>query len=194
MLALDATPEVVVGGDLPAALRARMPERVRPAAVAVPLIQRASGTTVLFTRRTDHLHEHAGQVSFPGGRMDRSDEGAVATALRESHEEVGLAPERVEVIGFLDLYLTITGYAVTPVVCSVDGDYEPRPEPFEVADVFEVPLSFLMDAQNHIQERRRFEGSEVSYWRIPWEGFEIWGATAGMLRDLYSRLREDDDG
>ena len=162
----------------------------RPAAVLIGLIEREQGLTVLLTRRTEQLRDHAGQISFPGGRSDPEDRDAIATALREADEEIGLGPERVEVIGQLPLYTTITAYQVTPVVAFV----LPPPQgwqidPGEVAEVFEVPLEFLMDPANHQVHRFEDPGGTVrNFLSMPWQQYYIWGATAGMLRNLYRCL------
>jgi 8-oxo-dGTP pyrophosphatase MutT (NUDIX family) len=168
-----------------------------PAAVLVPLVQRPGGLSVLLTERTAHLHDHAGQVSFPGGRTDPEDADAVATALREAHEEVGLSADRIEVIARLPTYTTVTRYVVTPVVALVDPDHTLALDSFEVAEAFEVPLAFLMDPAHH--RRHRFEAAP-GVWReflsMPWspdpagqpDRYFIWGATAAMLRNLYHLL------
>ncbi len=159
------------------------------AAVLMPLVMQASGLHVLLTQRTDHLHDHAGQISFPGGRMDEGDESLVATAIRESEEEIGLPSQSIEVLGLLPEYLTVSGYQVTPVVALVKPIPQYRPDPFEVADVFEVPLRFLMDPANH--EIRVWQGPEGSrrFYAMPYADRFIWGATAGMLRNLYHLLK-----
>jgi len=158
------------------------------AAVLVPLLQRPAGLTVLLTRRTAHLHDHAGQVSFPGGRLEPGDNDAVHAALRESEEEVGLTADAVEVIGRLDTYQTRTGYEVTPVVGLVVPPAMFRPDPFEVAEVFEVPLAFILDPANH-ERRSRADGEVVRhFWVLPYKDYFIWGATAGMLVNLYEVL------
>ena len=159
-----------------------------PAAVLVPLVDRADGMTVLLTRRTDHLHDHAGQISFPGGRVEPDDADAVAAALRESHEEIGLADEHVEIAGRLDDYETRTGFRVTPVVGLVTPAFSLRLDDFEVAEVFEVPLGFVLDPANHRLHSRVFENRERQYHAIPYEDYYIWGATAGMLINLYEAL------
>lgn len=171
-----------------------------PAAVLVPLVQRPGGLAVLLTQRTAHLHDHAGQVSFPGGRTDPEDADAVATALREAHEEVGLESRHIEVIARLPSYTTVTRYVVTPVVALVDPGHRLRLDAFEVAEAFEVPLDFLMDPSHH--RRHRFE-AVPGVWReflsMPWspdpmgqpDRFFIWGATAAMLRNLYHLLADD---
>jgi 8-oxo-dGTP pyrophosphatase MutT (NUDIX family) len=139
--------------------------------------------------RTDHLSSHAGQVSFPGGRSEPFDGSPVATALRETEEEVGLAREHIEVLGCLPDYLTGTGYQVTPVVGLVTPPFELRADPSEVAEIFEVPLAFLMDGLNHQRLSVELPGGRRSFYAMPYERFYIWGATAGMLRNLFHLLR-----
>lgn len=154
------------------------------AAVLVPIVVRDSGMTVLLTQRTDHLRDHAGQVSFPGGRCEAGDATAVFTALREAQEEVGVEPAQVEVLGCLPEYLTSTGFRVTPVVGLVTPPLNLRLDDFEVAEVFEPPLEFLLDPANHRRDKVEYEGSLREYWAMPWKGYYIWGATAGMLVSL----------
>ena len=162
--------------------------KLTPAAVLVPLIDRGE-LTVLLTQRTAHLDAHAGQISFPGGRVEPADPDHVAAALRETEEEVGIPAGLVEVIGRLDDYITGTGFRVTPVVGVVEPSFEVRPDPFEVAEVFEVPLGFVLDPANHEQHSRIVNGIERRYYVLPYEGRYIWGATAGMLINLYEVLR-----
>jgi 8-oxo-dGTP pyrophosphatase MutT (NUDIX family) len=156
----------------------------RPAAVLVPLVERAGGLTVLLTQRTQHLHAHAGQVAFPGGRVDEGDIDAVDTALRETQEEIGVTRDHIRIIGRLDTYETITGFHVVPIVGLVTPPFEVIPDPFEVADVFEVPLAFFMDPRN--RKRHSLErGGVVRHWyAFPFGRYYIWGATAGMLVNL----------
>ncbi|MEW6164806.1 MAG: CoA pyrophosphatase [Pseudomonadota bacterium] len=161
-----------------------------PAAVLIPVIARESGLTVLLTQRTTHLRDHAGQVSFPGGRCEPDDASPLATALRESHEEVGIRPEQVEVLTVLPDYFTGTGFRVTPVVGLVTPPLNLRLDDFEVAEVFEPPLAFLLDAGNYRRETIEYEGAMRPYWAVPWQGYFIWGATAGMLVSLRERLRD----
>lgn len=161
------------------------------AAVLVPLVLRESGFTVLLTQRTDHLHDHAGQVSFPGGRVEQADASPVATALRETHEETGLAPEHIDVLGSLPRYYTGTGFAITPITGLVRPTFTLVPDEFEVAEVFEVPLSFFTDPSNYRLHRASLpDGSERQYYSIPFEKYFIWGATAAMLRGLYQVLAQ----
>jgi 8-oxo-dGTP pyrophosphatase MutT (NUDIX family) len=166
----------------------RGPEDIRPAAVLVPVVRREGGLTVLFTRRTTHLNDHAGQISFPGGRVEPEDRSAAETALRESSEEIGLEPARVEILGELHEYITVTGYRVSPVVGLVTPPLELRPDDFEVAEVFEVPLDFLLDPSNHQRNRVINDGHERLYFAVPYGRYYIWGATAGMLMNLYGFL------
>jgi 8-oxo-dGTP pyrophosphatase MutT (NUDIX family) len=166
----------------------RSSEEIRPAAVLVPVVRREGGLTVLFTRRTAHLHDHAGQISFPGGRVEPGDRSAAETALRESGEEIGLEPASVEILGELHQYVTVTGYRVSPVVGLVTPPLDLRPDDFEVAEVFEVPLSFLLDPSNHQRNRVVNEGRERLYFAVPYGQYYIWGATAGMLMNFYSFL------
>ena len=154
------------------------------AAVLVPLIDRDGGMTVLLTKRTEHLNDHAGQVSFPGGRIDPEDRDAAAAALRGAREEVGLDPQRVDLIGRLDTYVTRTGFDVTPWVGLVTPPIALVPDPFEVAEVFEVPLDFFLDSANRRTESRLWQGQERFFYVYPWHGYYIWGATAGMLSNL----------
>lgn len=167
------------------------------ASVLVPLVAHAQGVTVLLTRRTEHLRDHAGQISFPGGRAEEIDAGAVHTALREAEEEVGLSPAHVEVIGMLPVYTTVTGFHVTPVVALVRPGFTLAIDSFEVAEAFEVPLSFLMDPAHHRRHEFEFGGQRRQFLSMPWQGTDatgqpreyfIWGATAAMLRNLYAFL------
>ncbi|MDE1950313.1 MAG: CoA pyrophosphatase [Burkholderiales bacterium] len=158
------------------------------ASVLVPMVDRADGVMVLLTRRADHLRDHAGQVSFPGGRAERHDADAAATALREAQEEVGLAPERVEVIGSLPAYTTVTSFIVTPVVGLVAPPFTLELDRSEVAEAFEVPLAFLMNPAHHRRHRFDWDGGQRQFLSMPWGGYFIWGATAAMLRNLYRFL------
>jgi 8-oxo-dGTP pyrophosphatase MutT (NUDIX family) len=140
------------------------------------------------TRRTAHLNDHAGQISFPGGRAEPGDADPAQTALRETAEEIGLEAERVEVLGRLHPYVTVTGYRVTPVVGLLTPPLELRPDDFEVAEVFEVPLKFLLDPANHQRNSVSYEGRERHYYAMPYRHYYIWGATAGMLMNFYAFL------
>ncbi|AHB49400.1 DNA mismatch repair protein MutT [Hyphomicrobium nitrativorans NL23] len=168
-----------------AAQAARTP--IKPAAVLVPVIARPE-LTLLFTLRTNDLPAHAGQIAFPGGKAEPFDADPLATALREAQEEIGLDPSHVEPLGTLDLYLTGTGYRITPVVALVDPGAPLTLDPREVADAFEVPLGFLMDPANHQRHSRIIGGQERHFHAMPFEGRFIWGATAGILRNMHERL------
>jgi 8-oxo-dGTP pyrophosphatase MutT (NUDIX family) len=166
------------------------PERiVTPAAVLVPLINRPGGVTVMLTQRTAHLTDHAGQISFPGGRVDQGDLDRVHTALREAEEETGLGRDAVEVIGTLPEYDIQTGFRVTPVVGWIEPPVEYDPDPFEVAEVFEVPLTHFLDPANHQRHSDEVNGRRRNYYAMPYQQRNIWGATAGMLYSLYQVLR-----
>lgn len=155
-----------------------------PAAVLIPIVNRESGLTVLLTQRTAHLRDHAGQVSFPGGRWEPGDATRVDTALREAQEEVGIEPGQVEILGRLPDYMTGTGFCITPVVGFVTPPLNLHLDDFEVADVFEPPLEFLFDASNHEFKEFEYRGARHEFWAMPWNGYYIWGATAGMLVNL----------
>jgi 8-oxo-dGTP pyrophosphatase MutT (NUDIX family) len=162
-----------------------VPDRpLTEAAVLVPLVERDRELTVLLTRRTDHLHDHAGQISFPGGRIDPGDTDPEAAALREAEEEVGLPRENVRLLGRLDTYLVRTGFQVVPVVGLVTPSFTVKPDSFEVAEVFEVPLGFFMSPGNKERHSRMFRGKERYFYVYPYEDYYIWGATAGMLGNL----------
>lgn len=173
----------------PPAVRAEPPgsQNLIPAAVLVPIVLRPV-FTVLLTQRTAHLRDHAGQVSFPGGRCEAEDADPVATALREAQEEIGLLPGQVEVVGMLDEYRTGTGFAVTPVVGLVKPPLDLKLDDFEVADVFEPPLEFLLQEGNFHRHRMEYRGAMREYWAVPWQDRFIWGATAGMLVNLRELL------
>jgi 8-oxo-dGTP pyrophosphatase MutT (NUDIX family) len=159
----------------------------KPAAVLVPVIDRPE-PTVLLTQRTAELASHAGQVAFPGGKIDPTDDSPVAAALREATEEVGLSPALVEPIGYLDLYLTFSGFRILPTVARVKPDFALTLNPWEVTETFEVPLAFLMMPDNHQRKTRDWNGIQREYYAIPFENRYIWGITAGILRNLYERI------
>jgi 8-oxo-dGTP pyrophosphatase MutT (NUDIX family) len=171
-------------------LRERFPT-LRRAAVLIPIVERPDGLTILLTQRTDHLSNHAGQVSFPGGSADELDSSAIETALRETEEEIGLGRRHIEIVGVLPDHITASSYLVTPVIGLVTPPFELIAESNEVAEIFEVPLAFLMDGMHH--QRISFDLPEGagrrSFYAMPWQHFFIWGATAGMLRNLFHLLR-----
>ena len=179
-----------VPGDLPPALERLRPARLVPAAVLVPIIERPHGLTVLLTVRAPGLRHHAGQVSFPGGRLDAADPGPREAALREAREEVGLRGELVEVAGYLPNYMTITGFSVTPVVGFVADEFEPCPDTTEVSEAFEVPLEVLLDPASMQLRHKRFMGVKLPFFEMPWGEHRIWGATAAMLVNFRDILRE----
>ena len=160
-----------------------------PAAVLVPVVVRDTEPTVLLTRRTDHLHHHPGQISFPGGRVEDADTSPIDTALRETEEEIGLDRRHIELIGTLPDYLTGTGFRVTPVVGLVTPPFELTLDAFEVAEAFEVPLSHFLDPANHEQHSIVHEGRVRQFHAMPYQGYFIWGATAGIIMSLYRVLR-----
>jgi 8-oxo-dGTP pyrophosphatase MutT (NUDIX family) len=160
---------------------------IRPAAVLVPVVDRPQ-PTVLLTQRAAHLNDHAGQISFPGGKIDATDASPLDAALREAEEEIGLAREFIDPIGYLDLYGTSFGFRILPTVARVKPGFKLRINEFEVDDAFEVPLAFLMDPANHQTHSKEFRGIERSYYAMPYEERYIWGATAGILRVLYERI------
>jgi 8-oxo-dGTP pyrophosphatase MutT (NUDIX family) len=162
---------------------------IRPAAVLVPIVDRAE-PMVLFTQRSAHLKDHAGQISFPGGKIEPSDASPLAAALRETEEEIGLAAKFIEPIGYLDLYLTTFGYRIVPTLARVRPDFSLTLNRDEVDDAFEVPLSFLMAPENHQRHSRQWNGMTRSFYAMPFGERYIWGATAGILRNLYERIYE----
>lgn len=175
---LDLNPEIWLRAGVKA---------TRPAAVLVPIIDR-NEPTVLLTLRTAELASHAGQVAFPGGKIDPADESPVAAALREAREETGLAPALIEPIGYLDLYLTFSGFRILPTVARVKRDFALSLNPQEVTETFEVPLKFLMTPANHQRKTRDWNGFARDYYAIPYRNRYIWGITAGILRNLYDRV------
>lgn len=163
----------------------------RPAAVLVPLVLRGELPTLLLTRRTDHLHHHPGQISFPGGRVEKADASSIETALRETEEEIGLHRRHVELLGALPDYLTGTGFRVTPVVGLVTPPFELTLDAFEVAEAFEVPLSHFLDPANHQEHSIVHEGRVRRFHAMPYHDYFIWGATAGIIMSLYRLLRDE---
>ena len=162
---------------------------VTEAAVLVPLVNRAGRVQVLFTQRTAHLDDHAGQISFPGGRVEAGDASREETALRETAEEIGLASQSIELLGRLPEYEIPSGFRITPIVGWIEPPFALNPDPFEVAAVFEAPLEHFLDAARYQRRQFRFRGRHRHYLAIPFEGRYIWGATAGMLYNLCRLLR-----
>jgi 8-oxo-dGTP pyrophosphatase MutT (NUDIX family) len=160
---------------------------IRPAAVLIPVVEHAQ-PTVLLTQRAAHLNDHAGQIAFPGGKIDATDASPLEAALREAEEEIGLERQYVDPIGYLDLYATGFGFRILPTVARVKPGFKLRINESEVDDAFEVPLAFLMDPENHQLHSKEFRGMERSYYAMPFEERYIWGATAGILRVLYERI------
>lgn len=161
----------------------------RPAAVLIPLVARREGVHVILTRRTEHLSDHAGQISFPGGRQEQEDLTLEETALRETEEEIGLARQHIELIGRIDDYYTVTGYQVSPVVGLIKPPFDLSPDDQEVADVFEVPLNYILDPKNQKLQTVTYQGVRRRYFAIPYREYYIWGATAGMLVNFSEVLR-----
>ncbi|HJS22492.1 MAG TPA: CoA pyrophosphatase [Steroidobacteraceae bacterium] len=195
---LSTTP-TAIGGEawlagLPPELSASfshlMPVAPIPAAVLVPIVDHPGGLTVLLTQRAADLKNHAGQISFPGGRIEAADDGPMAAALRETHEEIGLERGFVDVFGYLPDHLIISGYRVTPVVAFVRPGFELALDRSEVTDAFEVPLDFLLDPSNHKARRRKLGEGEIEVYDIPYGERNIWGATAGMLMTLYRLVQK----
>jgi 8-oxo-dGTP pyrophosphatase MutT (NUDIX family) len=164
--------------------------KLRPAGVLVPLLADETSCDVVLTKRSSRLKHHPGQIAFPGGKQDEGDSDVVAAALREAHEEVGLSPERVEVLGTLPTHETVTGFIVTPVIGWIDRPFDIVPEAGEVAEVFRVPLSHVTDAVQFTVQSRRWRGTRRHYYTVPFGPYYIWGATARILRGLAQRLED----
>jgi len=180
-----------------AALRRQVAETAdlnpRAAAVLIPIIDRKPEATVLVTLRTDHLSVHANQIAFPGGKIEKTDVTLADTALREAEEEVGLARSFVDIVGFLDCYRTNKGFCIAPAVGVVTPDFSLKLDAREVAEVFEVPLRFLMSPENHEFHEREINGERRDFYAMPYQGRHIWGVTAGIIRAFYERLYLSDD-
>ncbi|HUQ11480.1 MAG TPA: CoA pyrophosphatase [Steroidobacteraceae bacterium] len=174
-------------------LQKHFPANPVAAAVLVPLIDRPDGLTVLLTERASQLARHSGQISFPGGRVDPGDADVTSTALREAQEEIGLDPARVRVFGYLPDHLVISGFRVTPVLALVTPPIVLEPNPAEVAGIFEVPVSHVFDTDNHKAQLRRVGDEDILLHDIPWQGQNIWGATAGMLLTLVRMVQREEE-
>lgn len=189
----DATPRPITNIELPLSmgklLTPSLLKRLKPAAVLVPVVRRRSGLTVLLTRRAEHLRSHKGQISFPGGRRDEADASIADNALREAQEEVGLHPQHVEVIGYLDDYPTVTRYLVTPVVGVISRSPDLVADASEVAEIFEVPLEFVLDPGSFERKVLSKAGLNLPFFELNYKGYRIWGATAGMLWNLAQKVR-----
>jgi len=172
----------------PTDIETRLLERARPAAVLIAACAREGQAALILTERTPHLRAHSGQVAFPGGKIDPEDDGPVGAALREAEEEIGLGRAALDVIGHLDPYISTSGYRIAPVVAIAQEPFAYTINEQEVARVFEAPLSFLMNADNHRRRSRPYEGRERFYYEMPWNGHHIWGVTAGIIRLLQERL------
>lgn len=179
---LNISAEAEIRGDEVASANAGL-----PAAVLIGLVDRADGPTVLLTKRTDHLKDHAGQICFPGGRIEPEDATIEAAALREAEEEIGLDPTKVDIMQRLSPYDTTTGFRIHPVVGWIEPPFDITPDDFEVAEVFELPLAFILDPANHQRQSHIRNNQRRSYYVLPYQGRFIWGATAGMLVN-FSRL------
>jgi 8-oxo-dGTP pyrophosphatase MutT (NUDIX family) len=183
----NRTPMLLEGDDVHAPDTPPGGAALAPAAVLMPIVDRPEPGVIL-TRRSETLRRHAGQIAFPGGRIDPEDDGPIAAALREAEEEIGLSPSLVQIIGIADRYRTVTGYEVTPVVAVVPPDLSFVIHDAEVAAVFEVPLAHLLEPANHVEQAVEWQGQERHYFEITWDGHRIWGATAAMIVNLGRRL------
>ncbi|MCP1676243.1 8-oxo-dGTP pyrophosphatase MutT (NUDIX family) [Natronocella acetinitrilica] len=172
-------------------MRHLSPDSLTPSAVLVPVLQRNDGYAMLLTRRSQRMRDHAGQIAFPGGRMEVDDRTSRETALREAHEEIGLPPQRVQIVGRLMPYYTVTGYLIHPWVGLIREPPPWRPNAAEVDEIFEVPVTFLLDARNHSVETVERDGHRYKIYAMPYGGYHIWGATAGIIHQLYQLLRTD---
>lgn len=175
--------------DLNDGIGLKTKEKIRAAAVLVGLLERDGELHVLLTQRSEELPTHAGQIAFPGGKIDKGDAGPVECALRETHEETGVSPEFVEPLGFLDVYQTGTGFRIVPVVGLLRSGFVLVPEPGEVTEIFDIPLAHFMEPANHFRHSRMWQGRERQYYAMPYGERYVWGATAGMLRNLHDRVR-----
>ena len=162
--------------------------RHRPAAVLIPIVARPEGATILLTKRAAHLKDHAGQVAFPGGKMDQHETDPIQTAIREAEEEIGLGQRYIETIGYLEPYLSSTGFRIVPVVAAIDPSHHLSLDLNEVETTFEVPLTFLMNPAHHETHSREWRGALRHYYAMPYKDYYIWGVTAGIIRNLYEKV------
>lgn len=181
-------PKVETGDHMLDMNRPAPPILLKPAAVLIPILSRTEGATILLTQRTATLSSHAGQIAFPGGRADLEDGTVLSTALREAQEEVGLAPSKVHLLGKMNPYMTGSGYHITPVIGLIKPPVELIPSPDEVDEIFEVPMTFLMQGANYQRLEREWKGEKRQTYAIPYKTHYIWGVTAGILRTLYETL------
>lgn len=165
---------------------------IRPAAVLVGIVPKPDGPTVVLTTRPHTMRAHAGQVAFPGGKVDPGDADDVAAALREAEEEVGVEPGRTDILARGSPYITGTAFRIVPVIALLPEDFVPRPDPTEVDEAFETPLSFLMDPANHLSRSGVWQGKQRQYYEMPHNGYRIWGVTAGIIRSIYVQLYAED--
>lgn len=172
----------------PAAHQWVMSKAITPAAVLIPFVERSNELQVIFTKRTAHLKSHSGQVAFPGGKIDPQDQDAADAALREAHEEILLDPQHAEIIGSLPDYFTGSGYRISPILALINRDAQMQPNPEEVEYIFEVPLNFLMNPENHHMGSRKFNGTDRYFYEMPYEQHHIWGVTAGIVRMMHEKM------
>lgn len=190
----EREPRAMAELDLPLGAEGLVPKsffnNLRRAAVLAPVLKTSDGLSMLLTVRAAHLKSHKGQISFPGGGRDAGDVDAAANALREADEEIGLPPGKVEIIGYLDDYPTISNYRVTPVVGIIEGPFEARPDPSEVADVFEVPMELVLDPKAYKRKKLSRDGLIFPYHELNWQQYRVWGATAAMLWDMCKKVND----
>ena len=177
--------------DLNLGMEKKIPNKLKSAAVLVPIVDRKESLAVILTRRTDNLATHPGQISFPGGHVEDGDSGPEQTALREANEEIGLDSKHVRILGRLDNYKTRTGFNITPVVSFLSLPPEIKKDSSEVEEIFEVPLSFLLDPANHHRHKHLWKDRALYFYAIPYLSYYIWGATAGILVNLFDRLHNN---